>query len=583
MSSTVIDSLVLKIGLDGKDFDRGKGNITGGLKDITKLLAIIGGTAALKVFARDMIESNAALERFSRNVGLSVQSVSAWGQATEQAGGSAAGLQGSIEMLSKAQTDMMLTGQSSLLPYLSALGVAIADASGKARPATDIMVDLAGKFEKMDRVTAHNMARSMGFDEGTVNLMLRGRAEVERMVTRQKESSAVTKAQAEQSEKMREKIVQVKQEFAAFGRELLADAMPVLENLIDIFRSIAKWAQDNKEFVGAFLTIIATGIAAISIAALPLTGTTALILGLSAAIAALWQDYKVWKRGGQSLINWEYWDYGIHQATRGILYLKNVIMDLWFSIKALGRAFYAIWNHDWDAFKGAVKDVWTGNGKAYSQPDEAPMESPSGPLFNRGGGGNASQREAQALRYFQAQGWTAAQAAGIVANLKRESAFNSQAVGDSGKAFGIAQWHPDRQEDFKRTFGKDIRNASFEEQLAFVQYELTRGREKAAGDRLRRSSSAGESGAIVSRYYERPAAQGSEAALRGNIAANAGAGVAVTGRGGMFASPGSVSNVENNIGAVNVYTQATDAEGIAKGLGRAMDYQLTAQADTGAF
>ena len=578
---TVIDSLVVKLGLDSKDFDKGKSNVTSGLKDITKLLALIGGTAALKIFVRDMIESNAALERFSRNVGLSVQSVSAWSQATEQAGGSAAGLQGSIEMLSKAQTDLMFTGQSGLLPYFSALGVAIADASGKARPATDIMADLAGKFEKMDRVTAHNMARSMGFDEGTVNLLLRGRAEVERMVARQKESTAVTKEQAEQSEKMREKIVLMKQEFVAFGRELLAGAMPVLEKLISVFRSIAEWARANKEFVGAFLTVIATGIAAISIAALPLTGTVALIMGLGAAIAALWQDYQVWQRGGQSLINWEYWDYGIHQSVRGILYLRNVMKDLWFSTVALGRAFAALWNHDWAAFKSAAKDVLSGNGKSYSEPDRSPMARPSTPLFNRSG--DTRQREGQAQRYFQSQGWTAAQAAGIVANLKRESAFNPQAVGDGGKAFGLAQWHPDRQEEFKRAFGKDIRNASLEEQLAFVQYELTQGREKAAGDRLRRASTANEAGAIVSQYYERPAAQGAEAALRGSMAASAGAGVAMAGRGGLFSSHGNSSSVENNIGAVNVYTQATDAEGIAKDLGRAMDYQFTAQADSGAF
>jgi hypothetical protein len=568
------------LGLDSKDFDKGKSNVTSGLKDITKLLALIGGTAALKVFVQDMIESNAALERFSRNVGLGVQNISAWSQATEQAGGSAAGLQGSIEMLSKAQTDLMLTGQSSLLPYFSALGIAIADASGKARPATDIMVDLAGQFEKMDRVTAHNMARSMGFDEGTVNLMLRGRAEVERMVARQKESSAVTKEQAEQSEKLREKTVLMKQEFVAFGRELLAGAMPVLEKLIEVFRSIAEWARANKEFVGAFLTIIATGIAAISVAALPLTGTAALIMGLGAAIAALWQDYQVWQRGGQSLINWEYWNYGIHQSVRGILYLRNVIKDLWFSTVALGRAFAALWNHDWEAFKSAAKDVLSGNGKSYSEPDSAPMSRPTGSILSRG---DSSQREGQAMRYFQSQGWSSAQSAGIVANLKRESGFNAQAVGDSGKAFGIAQWHQDRQDEFKKAFGKDIRNASLEEQLAFVQYELTQGRERTAGDRLRQTSSAQEAGAVVSQYYERPSAQGAEAALRGSMAANAGAGVAVAGRGVLFSSHGRSSNVETHIGEVNVYTQATDAEGIAKDLSKAMDYQFTAQADSGSF
>lgn len=577
---TVIDSLVVKLGLDSKDFDSGKNSVTSGLKDITKLLALVGGTAALKSFVRDIIESNAALERFSQNVGLSAQSVSAWGQATEQAGGSASGLQGSIEMLSKAQTDMMLTGQSGVLPYFSALGVAIADASGKAKPATEIMVDLAGKFEKMDRVTAHNMARSMGFDEGTTNLMLRGRAEVERMVARQKESSAVTAEQAKQSEKMREQQVLAKQEFAALGRELASRAMPILEKLVGVLRSIAAWARENKEFVGAFFTIMAAGLVAISVAAIPLTGTAALIIGLGTAISALWQDYQVWKRGGASLINWEYWEYGVKRAGAAIDWLKSMIRDLVYRAIAAADVMSAIWHKDWDGVKSASKKVMDGDGKPYSESGNATVAAPSGSILSDG---SPAQREKQAQRYFVAQGWSTSQAAGIVANLKRESSFNPQAVGDGGKALGIAQWHPDRQAEFKRAFGKDIKNSSFEDQLAFVQYELTQGREKAAGDKLRKATTARDAGAIVSQYYERPAAQGSEAAYRGDMAANAGASVAMAGRGGMYSSHGKTSNVENNIGAVNVYTQATDAEGIAKDLGRAMDYQLTAQADSGSF
>ena len=37
------------------------------------------------------------------------------------------------------------------------------------------------------------------------------------------------------------------------------------------------------------------------------------------------------------------------------------------------------------------------------------------------------------------------QIAGIKLNLQRESGFNPTAVGDGGKAYGLAQWHPDRQ------------------------------------------------------------------------------------------------------------------------------------------
>lgn len=133
-------------------------------------------------------------------------------------------------------------------------------------------------------------------------------------------------------------------------------------------------------------------------------------------------------------------------------------------------------------------------------------------------------RARQAMDYFVSQGWTQAQAAGIVANLQRESGFRPDAVGDGGRAYGLAQWHPDRQANFQRFAGHSIRNSTFAEQLAFVNYELTRGAETSAGARLRGADSASEAGAIVSRYYERPADANGEASARGRLAAQIQAG-----------------------------------------------------------
>ena len=118
---------------------------------------------------------------------------------------------------------------------------------------------------------------------------------------------------------------------------------------------------------------------------------------------------------------------------------------------------------------------------------------------------NLKGRAQEAFDFFVGKGWSKEQAAGMAANLSAESKFNHQAVGDGGRAFGIAQWHPDRQAEFEKFSGKNIRDSSFQEQLAFMHHELTAGKEKAAGDKLKGSTSAAEAGAVVSRYYERPA------------------------------------------------------------------------------
>jgi hypothetical protein len=143
------------------------------------------------------------------------------------------------------------------------------------------------------------------------------------------------------------------------------------------------------------------------------------------------------------------------------------------------------------------------------------------------GAGIVGNAISSALSYFQSAGWNKDQAAGIVASLNAESKLNPGAVGDGGKAYGIAQWHPDRQANFQSVFGKSIKGSSLEEQLAFVNYELTQGTEQKAGSMLRSAKSAQEAGAIVSKYYERPADVGGQAAVRaaaaGRLASGGGA------------------------------------------------------------
>ncbi len=133
---------------------------------------------------------------------------------------------------------------------------------------------------------------------------------------------------------------------------------------------------------------------------------------------------------------------------------------------------------------------------------------------------NPSEARSKAMDFFMSEKggkWTKEQAAGIVSNLEAESRFNHKIPGDGGRAYGIAQWHPDRQQAFKQAYGKDIRNSTYEEQLAFVNHEL-KNNEKKAGNLLRKTTTPEQAGAVVSKHYERPAARESEAAKRANMA-----------------------------------------------------------------
>ena len=109
----------------------------------------------------------------------------------------------------------------------------------------------------------------------------------------------------------------------------------------------------------------------------------------------------------------------------------------------------------------------------------------------------------QAMTYFQKQGWSKAQAAGIVGNLQQESGPSLDPhAHNSINMYGIAQWDTTRRKEFQNVYKKDIYSSTFEEQLAYVQYELTKGARKNAGKRLREVTDAKSASLSVQNFYE---------------------------------------------------------------------------------
>lgn len=107
----------------------------------------------------------------------------------------------------------------------------------------------------------------------------------------------------------------------------------------------------------------------------------------------------------------------------------------------------------------------------------------------------------QGLNFFTQQGWSPAQAAGILGNLQAESGFSTTVTGDGGKAVGLAQWHPDRRRTAQQQ-GFDLTDMN--QALAFVNWELN-NTESAAGRRLRAAQTAKEAADIFAQYFLRPA------------------------------------------------------------------------------
>lgn len=121
------------------------------------------------------------------------------------------------------------------------------------------------------------------------------------------------------------------------------------------------------------------------------------------------------------------------------------------------------------------------------------------------------------IKGVQDLGWNVYAGYGIASNAYQESSFDPDAVGDGGKAYGLFQWHGDRQTMFRELFGKPIQESTAADQLKFLHWELC-NTERKAGDALRAAKTAYEAGAMFSKLYERPKAVEAEAANRGKRA-----------------------------------------------------------------
>jgi hypothetical protein len=550
----------------------------GGVDTLTKaaaaFLAVLGGTAALKHFVLDSIASGAALDRLSRNLGLNVETISAWGNAVEQMGGSAKGLQGTMDMLSRAQTELRVTGTTSLIPYFSALGIALSDVHGKALPVDNILLQLASRFEGMDRTQANNIGRMIGIDQDTLNLLLQGRKELELTLARQKESTVLTKRQAEEDVKLQKTIIGLKQEFAAFGRGLLQQASPALEKLLALLKTFGDWVQSHGEFIKDFLKVMAVGLAAIALVTVPINLTVAAILGLAAAIALLWQDYQVWKRGGKSFIDWGEWEPGIKNAIAGIKELRDIIKD------TIG---WLVKLHD------AIPDSWAQKLKDLGDESKAKyVKATGGPPGATTVNGESKESLAARARVIaeQVSKQTGVSADLIYAAFAHETGnFTNRGSRELNNLAGInvPGGHGQDYEKFDslQAFGNRYAQLLNSPRYAGVKSAKNADEYAAAlkaGGYYSDSESNYSKGMKNFLPTQLPAGRIDMSVLDGIK----GASTPVASAGGSTGAGNTDKSVSLKVDNLQIVTQATDAKGIAAGIGDAMqDYLFTSQANTG--
>jgi hypothetical protein len=206
--------------------------------------ALIGATAVGSFF-NSIVSNDAAIGRMATNVGLSTETLAAWQFAAEQAGGTAQGVTASIMGLEQAYEQFRLTGQvSGPLAWTRALGVDARDAVGAFEQLNEKFYDLA---QSGQGARALAMGQNLGLDIGTIQLLETDPAAVQKMLA-QGRATAPSAEDAARAIAFQQAWNAASKAVIQFGRDLAEVALPPLTELLV---KMDQWIRDSRKWLTA--------------------------------------------------------------------------------------------------------------------------------------------------------------------------------------------------------------------------------------------------------------------------------------------------------------------------------------------
>lgn len=193
--ANIIDSLLIAVKMDNTDLDKGLKQAEGKVSsfaDRIKLGAIakLGAFASVGVVMSQVKNLTAVADELGKiadRIGADVPKLQSWATASKLAGGSVEAFYGTAERLGSELQRIAITGKSRLLPFFESMGVATLDATGKARDVFDVLTDVAGAVEGMDRQTSAGILKRLQLDEGTIGLLQMGKKGMQDLIRYERE------------------------------------------------------------------------------------------------------------------------------------------------------------------------------------------------------------------------------------------------------------------------------------------------------------------------------------------------------------------------------------------------------------
>lgn len=252
---TVIDKLIVTLGLDPKDFNKGEKEYLESLrrmekeskksnksmvKDTTNLSDAVGGmtrqvlglaTAFLSVgaargFIKDITEKDAAIGRFAENINSTSEELSMWQGIVKRVGGDGNAVAKSFEGIARSLEQWQLYGTYPEAFKLFELNnISLIDrATGKQRTFTDLMIETSKVMEGMDKSRAREIGFGMGLDSDLINILTQGPEATIKFITEQR--ALVSEESARLAQERQDSEAKLIAALTELGRDVVNDLSP---------------------------------------------------------------------------------------------------------------------------------------------------------------------------------------------------------------------------------------------------------------------------------------------------------------------------------------------------------------------
>lgn len=282
--ATIIDALVVTLGLDATGFKKGQKDVKGGLDDTrkqseqvakdmeaagkraasffgsirTELLALVGVTLSVqgfKNFITGMTDNLQQLAVNSQSLDMSAKSLDGWQRAAEAAGSSAEKITGTLSGFQNVLTQIR-TGGGQDNPLFAALS-SFAGATGanfdyQNDNSEEVMRKIADNWGKLSKDAQRRFGGMFNFDNQTQQALTNGNLVTD--ADRFTQMSRATEDATRKAQEFNRRLAEMKQNFSAASQVLYEALIPYVEKLIPLIEKVGIWITEHGPEIQKFFS-----------------------------------------------------------------------------------------------------------------------------------------------------------------------------------------------------------------------------------------------------------------------------------------------------------------------------------------